>query len=553
MNHAMWAVTIDYWRSRGWQLVVMLPMLMLLPLFIYGPLMALEVHGWQRFPDMAMVQVALTGIVIVGIVGSLLTWLPTQSREYALPITTWQLVVTRSAGGALAAAAAYALICFAVNGLFEVAWPYRGPLLAIVTVYLISQAVAWLTYPSQALGLLAFAPLGLLGAWWLALRYETDAAIGLASSQMQSWTNVTWGELITLAVAGSGGVCGSFYAARLQRMGSGPTLASLWSALSRTSSQSDAALPTRFATGESALRCREWRERGRTIPILFAVGLVIYGCLLLLLAPRMQETIEMGRGFSMLGAMSFFLLGMYLGHRSEQQNFPSFDAALPLTDAQWATALLRNLAKSTSTACALWIVGVGLIGAVAWAWGDDLLRPALNNCLKDGFGPLKIPVSVKLTLLTFLWALGCWTLSANGMMVVLLRRPASAILVSGVMATFCLATLAINLLVSESWEPLAWQVLFGTYSTVVLAATLGSFLVARQRKMVRSSTCWICLAVWLLLAAGFFYGMLVPAMIKNHSLPQELLYAVFCFSSFLMLPVLPIAATPLAVAWNRHR
>ncbi|MEO2047231.1 MAG: hypothetical protein ABGX16_11740 [Pirellulales bacterium] len=111
----MWALTIDFWRTRGWQLVGMLLMLTLLPMIIYGSLFALANYDWQHDPANVMLHVVLTGIVVLGIVGSLMTWLPTQGRVYTLPITTWKLVITRSLIGTLTSAIAVTPLAVAWN------------------------------------------------------------------------------------------------------------------------------------------------------------------------------------------------------------------------------------------------------------------------------------------------------------------------------------------------------------------------------------------------------------------------------------------------------
>jgi hypothetical protein len=551
----MWALTIDFWRSRGWQLIGTMLMLLLMPMFIYGPLFAMSHYDWQHDPVNVMMHVVLTGIVALGIVGSLLTWLPSQGHAYTLPITTWKLVVTRSVGGGLAAAVAYTLVCQLVNRLFQVAWPYWGPLLLIVTLYLAAQAVAWLTIQSQLLGVFALVPLCVLSAWWFGMRYESDELLKGGSRPMQMWTHVTWGEWTALLLVGGIGLWGSFHAARLQRKGSGPTMAGLSAALFGLSARSGSTELPRFTTCESALSWREWRERGRVIPLLFAAGVFVYGCLLLLLADNTQQAIEMGGGFSMLGAGMFFLLGMYLGHRSGQQDFLGFDATRPLTDAQWSRVLLRNMAKSTSVACTIWILGVGLLGTIAWIWGDGRLELALHNGLEHSFYPFQISVPVKLALMTCLWGLACWTFSANGMMIALLRRWATMTVVLGGMGSLFLTMLGIKLLLPDDLgqQEAAGQILMGTYATLALVATLGSFLVAWRRNMLGGSTCWICLAVWLLVASLFLGWMIVPLAIRNAGLRGNDWYGVFVISCLLMLPLLPIAGTPLAVAWNRHR
>jgi len=330
MIRHMWALTTEFWRTHWLQVVgTMLPP-MLLPILLYGPLFFLSKGGWQHDSSTVMMHIVLTGIIALCGVGTLLTWFDSLHREYTLPITTWELVATRSTGGGSVAAASYALACLMANWLFRVDWPLLGPLLVAIAVYLAAQAAYLLTMKSHALGLLLFAPLGLISAWWFAARYETGE---LAGGQLRMWSRITWDEWFTLLLVSVGGVLGSYYAARLQRMGSGPTMAGWVTLLFEETRRSGPAAPPNFTNYQAALSWREWRERGRAIPWLFAAAALIYGCLWLVLPLRAQEAVEMGGGFSMLGAVSFLAWGIYLGTRSKGQAFLSFDATRPVTDA----------------------------------------------------------------------------------------------------------------------------------------------------------------------------------------------------------------------------
>ena len=555
MDRQMWAITIDFWRSRGWQWGVLFLLPMALPLLMYAPFYVHLKYYWQHDPSAVMMHVVLTGIIALGIVGKLLTWLNSLGREYTLPITTWKLVLTHSVEGALVSAASYTLACLMVNWLFEVPWPFLGPVLLLIAIYLAAQALHWLTMKSQILELLVFAPFCLLAAWWFGLCYEAGGLSGGNGQRLQMWTHVTWSEWGTLLLVGAGGVWGSYYAARLQRMGSGPTLAGLIAALFGESPRSARAALPAFTNYQSAQRWREWRDRGRAIPILFAVAAIFYGGLWWLLPLNAQDAVKMGAGFSTMGAMSFWLWGNYLGMRSKRQTFPSFDATRPITDAQWARALLRNMARNTLTACGVWVLGVSLVGAIAWGLGVEHLEAALGNSLGGEFAHPKltdlydlIVFFGELAALSCFWVLVCWTFSANGMMLALLRRRATIGLVAGSMTLFIVTMLGTVLWVPEHLQDNVVRSFWGAVFTVLLVATLGSFVVAWRRKLIGRSICLYCLTAWLAFVSGVLYWLAIK-------LPpvSERLFIGFVLSSLLMLPFLPIAGTPLAVAWNRHR
>ncbi len=555
MDRQMWALTTDFWRSRGWQLAGTLLLPMLLPLLIYGPLYVHLKYDWQHDPSTVVMHVVLTGIMTLCIVATLLTWSNSLGREYTLPISTWKLVLTRSLGGAWVAATACGLACLTAKWLFQVPWPLLGPVLLIITVYLAAQAVHWLTMQSPALGLLLFAPFCLLAAWWFRLRYEPGGLSEESSQYLRMWTHVTGSEWVTLLLVGGGGVWGSYHAARLQRMGCGPTWARLLALGFGEKSHTDRTTRAKFTNFQSALGWREWRERGRAIPILFATAALIHGALWWLLGLNTQEAGEIFGGFSMLGTWSFIAWGIYLGMRSKRQNFPSFDATRPITDAQWSVALLRSMTRSTLLACGVWALGAGLIGAIAWGLEGESAAIALSRSLGGEFAHFNLTDFYslvrflgELAALVGLWVLVCWTLAANGMMLALLRRGATLALLPGGIALFVLTMLVTTVWVPQHLQGIVAMSLWGTFFTGLLVMTLVSFLVAWRRKLIGRSTCLRSLALWLTLAAGILCWMI-------NQLPQteEKLFAGFMLSSLLLLPFLPLAGTPLAVAWNRHR
>jgi hypothetical protein len=87
-----------------------------------------------------------------------------------------------------------------------------------------------------------------------------------------------------------------------------------------------------------------------------------------------------------------------------------------------------------------------------------------------------------------------------------------------------------------------WQYLLGSTAAV---ATVAQFAIAVRRRVIGWPTCGIAAAGWLALCAvagsvSLLLGFLEPARMA-------------LIAGVLALPLAPLAAAPLALAWNRHR
>ena len=119
-----------------------------------------------------------------------------------------------------------------------------------------------------------------------------------------------------------------------------------------------------------------------------------------------------------------------------------------------------------------------------------------------------------------------------------------------------------TMVVATLWVPLPLQGMvvlsvWGMFAALLVVATLASFVAAWRRKLISRSTCLVCLATWFTLAAGslcliFSHGRSVAPEPAEFQLLHCSLVGL-AWSIVLLLPLLPVAATPLAVAWNRHR
>jgi len=203
----------------------------------------------------------------------------------------------------------------------------------------------------------------------------------------------------------------------------------------------------------------------------------------------------------------------------------------------------------------VWILGVALVAAIAWGVEERSLAIALGNSLGGELAHSNLAVPYELAALIGLWGLACWTFAANGMMLALLLREATIVVVPGGFL------LLIVLFSTAAWVPnhlreIVAKSLWGAFATLLLLATFGSFAVAWRRRLIRLSTCVLSLLGWLAMTATILcWFVWLDTGHLPHGVPHGGVNFIgfLLFGSLLMLPFLPFAAAPLAVAWNRHR
>jgi hypothetical protein len=120
------------------------------------------------------------------------------------------------------------------------------------------------------------------------------------------------------------------------------------------------------------------------------------------------------------------------------------------------------------------------------------------------------------------------------------------------MRTFVAGAFAILVMVllmkyglTEDARRAVWKVICGAAGAAAVAGTAWAFVAARRRSLVDGVTTLAAAAMW---AAGCTLGVMMLPMTQESPLVAYLLGA-----GFLALAVAPLAAAPLAVAWNRHR
>ena len=229
--------------------------------------------------------------------------------------------------------------------------------------------------------------------------------------------------------------------------------------------------------------------------------------------------------------------GMMLGHcgaNDQDLTMSQFLATRPLTNQQWARWMLWNAAKSSAAAMSLWTLSLIVIvvpllvsGVVRWDALDGEIRSIWWWWLPVAF-------------------LAPWVLGAGLGAIALTGRTQPFLGITlvvfggGITAGF-----VIKYVLTDDQQKLFWQVTFAGLGVVLAVLTTWLFVQARRRELLDSLTAWWSLFVWLALLA-----IVVGLQLVRPELPW--LVVVFLCGT-LALVVMPLAATPLALAWNRTR
>jgi hypothetical protein len=313
-----------------------------------------------------------------------------------------------------------------------------------------------------------------------------------------------------------------------------------------------------FASAQSAQFWFDWRRNG----LLFVqlVGcLLAFVCVVALAGPRFSlqypddlsssQLLLLGSCLAMPGALAP-LFGTAMGRGDAQLASPQltpFLAARPLATATFVAVKFRIAALAAAIAC-----GLGFLAALVCLamHGNGERVEGLWHQLLQHYPPVKACVLLFLAPgMLWLWT---WKTLAEGLWVGLTGRSWVGAALLGVMCAV-LPLCAIAVVVFKNFPEYHEYLWIGLRCAVglvlvakVVAASLVLHLLHRRHFMTRQQLGWLAAgwALAVILLFGLMVWLLPPGVVSPFWL------AVGCT---LMVPLARLAATPLALEWNRHR
>jgi len=457
--------------------------------------------------------------------------------KYTLPVRSGTLVGCTMANGALAVAVIYWLVAMSLNALFHTGWPLWGPAWWALVTCAAFQTAMWSTAGVRGGVLLPIIFLVSLAIFAGPRNlYQRLVPIGSDIGGAPVWPTISAAELAaSLAVVAACYLAAVYVVARDRRgeAWSFVWLSPLWwtqrvgNSASVPTTAPGQFSPRTFRSPRAAQFWMEWRSKGRYVPLAVAATL---GVLWVVAAVNRFDRDSVSDAFGVATAMFFMTLpfvGVYLGHRSEQFDMKPFLATRPLTDGEQAMVVLRHVAAAYGAGAVIWLIGA----LVADMWGRSF--PSLLSRREAAMFLINA-----WPLLAFL--LVAWTLAALGAALGMAR---SWFVPVGGLGGGVLLMILINIAGrGPSLLAIVATLLLGGGS---VGGTTAAFVAARRRRLISLPTMLSALAAYVVLILICFF---IACNNGGKSLEAFLAIVGYCAA-----PLAPLAAAPLALAWNRHR
>ena len=454
------------------------------------------------------------------------------TRFFVRPISAARLVACQMTLGVATIASMYVCSAGLLN-LGGAGWPLLGPALFLATALACALAAIWSlegTVFGQFVGCTATSvPLVI----WFSRCY---GATILGDWQVM-WRNPTAEEMLTL-----GGITAAAYAVAIVgvvrvRRGDLWDFAALKAWWHRQLSRGYAVSP--FSNPMAAELWCQWREKLGPAPACL-LGFITFAALGAWITGHMptKGLLEflLGMPIVLLATLIPLVFGLMVGNCGKEGKWGMKHvlATRPVTDGFLALALLRNCATAIFWAWGTWLVGLLAAVGLAYLSGhrEELVR---------GF----MPASSSAVLVFVLVPFASWTFTA--LMATLAATGRSWLLATVLMGAFGLGIVfaLIKGFVSPSVFEFLSNMLLVLGGGLYLGGTAWAFVAAARRRLISVGIVALAVAGWVVASTVVAVAWPEPLVSSGVWLWHGL--------GFLALGILPFAAMPLAVRWNRHR
>lgn len=533
------------WQIPGWFLFGNV-----FPFLLYTAFSHFEVDfADPAFVIMHVILLQLTmlmfGLGIVAAQGSL-------SRLFLLPISTAHIVAWHLLPGSLILSLEIAASLSLQNAWFGLQQPVTGPALFGSAAWAAAQMLVGLTHRTLRSILLASSPV-VLAFCWFGARYGD-----WFQQPSHYWYNVTALEVGTILLSSAASYLLTVKMIARDRCGESLQVLPIWKAIERFPEQLADRLFSANAIFRSPLDAQlwfEWRSKGIALPTIVAFVAVINAIVVpirLLLTGNWAEPLQDFQEFALaaglllpiVAGLAGLLLGTtFSGVQSRNHSatirdlntqgpfdqMSNFLASRPLTNAQYATVILRTAGRAVASGWILWALATVAGGALSLAT-DVPLPTMVSSPGRSWYLPGTL--------------LAAWIGITCVSSAVLTGRFTSF---SKAFVATILAAVVLNLLTDHWVSPQLRHQLTLTVSVLisllVMAGTLLAFVAALRRSLMAPRIVRRCGVLWIVLICAAV--LLRPPALPPAAFPWLL--------SFITLVILPFATTPLAIAWNRHR
>ncbi len=474
------------------------------------------------------------------------------TRLYTAPISTASLVAWHMFPGGILLAIEIAVAARTYNILFNLGWPIWGPALFSVAAWASMQLLFSVSHRTLTSFIVASVPILVLFGW-MHSRYGS-----WFRQPTHQWSEVTPVEIATMSVVV--GIAYLVTVAAVARDRCGEPMPSLggWKWLVRTWD----AITTTSGIGiqpfRSAARAQlwyDWTLKGLALPLVVVlIYVVMVGVWLIrIVAGRnavhplaeFHEGIVAGSGLlTLMAGVTGMLIGFSFNgnttrNRSEtirdlagsnsQEGMGNFLSTLPFTNSDFAKSILQTAIKSVLIAWGFWAAGF---------FGCLLIAQFMPHVPLLIFPPEFRALYLPLTLL------GPWIAMTN-LSIISISGRATRIVPIGVstLIFYCIGMIFIKEVFSAELLKQVFEISMFLGSITIVGATVLAFVKAHRRRFLTHKAQYASGALWIAIA-------ILGIALRPADLPVVAYPMILAFSA---LVIMPVAATPLAIAWNRHR
>lgn len=542
------AIGWTIWRRHRWGLLLVLGWLLAgiavataLPVQLLEPIVINVIVGVWTFSLIIGAWVYLNAVFSCGYDADLI------ARESCFPAALLRLPVRTGAlaGWPMAYGAAAVWLLWLATTWFiwrrgqwptEMAVPLWSPAMAAVAM------TAWL----QALFWLPFGLPWLRVVLWVMLMPVIGTAF---ENNMRSGASEGFLVAIFAGIAGVGWTLG-YIGVKRARRGDVPN----WDAILWPFRQRARRLPRGRQPYTSAAKAQgwfEWQRTGMVLPVGTSLLLPLLLSLLVASGHDLRDTLLISFSALLIPVFVAGLSGTTVSGRhrwvKDYYGVAPFTATLPMTAAGLVGAKLKAAAWSTLVA---WAIVLVTVPVAVLATGHRQELAGWWQQMLDEHDPVKIGAGiVAAALFLLVWT---WKRLADSLFLGLTGRNwvIQSTLVAGNVGFFGLCYMAALIYKNPDTHEAVLTVLPWLLTLLIVCRLLAAGWALRQvmrRGLLQARTLFRWLAGWLLLAVLLF-GLLAWAV------PAELVPRYYiAFAVVLVMPMARLAASPLVLAWNRHR
>ena len=553
MRSIKMAMFWEYWQQHRWWVLVFLVGLGSGMIILWWRLQNLNATAsfFIHYFTMQLEMVVFLGMVFFRQFDVRKNRLSFCSRLYTLPIRTSVLVAWQMVFPALMVACLYLVTVGAARVAFSVTWPIAGPLLLLLAFLASMQAIVWITtgFPllQIGLGILSYVQFGR----FVSLRYGADNMFHLPRTP---WEQLSGGDFLVLVLCA--GVAYGIAVIGILRDRRGDCYG--WVGLRAFFAGLRDMLPRRSRSFRSVTRAQfwmEWHQKGWA-----AAEIVAALCLISVLVGGVglrnaEATFWLFLLVALISLCAPLYVGLMIGALGRRCEMTSFRATRPTSSFTQSMVVTYTALWSMLMAWAVillaWLITIGWFYLIDQ--GDAVaaqLQVSMDIVKKIGYS--------KILGLVALFPLYFWTAVGIGALFTLMGRTWLLwALYGGGLGFFVTLALLEGFGLIPEWLSIAFdKSLPCAIGIICLAGTICIFAHACLRGLIHLWICPFAACVWAALFAGLWlawrYAFVAGLKTLWFSRAPEA-SSIIMMGGLLTLTALPLAAGPLALAWNRHR